>query len=296
MESCYRMKPLILLTAMTVIGLFGIIGTVEYSHADHPIDRSKWNMGDNYFESPYQKTSLKLPISFNVLNTHTPHGNSCFFYDHSYQVNLASYYHFMALNSFQLTTARSLENITMTTDDSIIFGTHGNEGTNLTNINKIVITWQNNTTHTIEDRLWISDFPKNIDTLRTGIITIELFGENITCTKKLTINIIDSIATTELKEKLDNQKDKLNDKIEQKNKWKERYNTCFDNKENFKTELSELQSNFDETQQELSTYEGMYNTLETVYNESLFTIEKLKQEKADLIKKVETLETQLQEN
>ena len=33
LEACYRMKPLILFTAMTVIGLFGIIGTVEYTEA-----------------------------------------------------------------------------------------------------------------------------------------------------------------------------------------------------------------------------------------------------------------------
>ena len=71
--------------------------------------------------------------------------------------------------------------------------------------------------------------------------------------------------------------------------WKERYNTCYDKKENLKTvrdtyksELSELQSNFDILQSNLTN--------------ANFEIDKLKQEKAQLIKQVETLETQLQEN
>ena len=71
--------------------------------------------------------------------------------------------------------------------------------------------------------------------------------------------------------------------------WKERYNTCYDKKENLKTvrdtyksELSELQSNFDILQSNLTN--------------ANFEIDKLKQEKADLIKQVETLETQLHEN
>ena len=68
--------------------------------------------------------------------------------------------------------------------------------------------------------------------------------------------------------------------------WKERYNTCFDKKENLKTvrdtyksELSELQSNFDILQSNLTN--------------ANFEIDKLKQEKADLTKQFEDVETEL---
>ena len=78
--------------------------------------------------------------------------------------------------------------------------------------------------------------------------------------------------------------------------WKERYNTCYDKKENLKTvrdtyksELNILQSNNTELNSQLSIYK------QNLTNAN-FEIDKLKQEKADLIKKVETLETQLSEN
>ena len=110
-----------------------------------------------------------------------------------------------------------------------------------------------------------------------------------------------------LQTKADKLKDKKDLKIERKDLWKERWNTCFENKENIKTQLETTTQELNQYKLDIVNEQNQYNqmlndhetqitTLQGNITEYKLTIEKLKQEKADLIKKVETLETQLQEN
>ena len=231
MEACYRMKPLILLTAMTVIGLFGIIGTVEYAEAKtytHNI------FGDCKNEIIHLHENDILQIHNNDPRI-TP--NKTYYWNqYKIQHNGVGNVEFQPM---QTVTIRITPNDTYT-----INGLEAHE---------YLILFQecNDLTESRSSKI------------------IKIHKNN-------------PESTTKIESKLDKQKDKLNDKIEQKNKWKERYNTCFDKKENFKTELSDLESRF--------------NILQTNMTNTNFEIDKLKQEKANLIKQVETLETQLQEN
>ena len=123
-----------------------------------------------------------------------------------------------------------------------------------------------------------------------------------------------------LETQLDKQKAKIDKKIEEKMLWKERYNTCYDKKENFKTKLNQCNEskstletqlnqykldnvdNENQCTQLLEDHETQITNLESKYNlllenntDSQFTIEKLKQEKANLTKQVEELETDNQD-
>ena len=111
-----------------------------------------------------------------------------------------------------------------------------------------------------------------------------LYGENkYTIYKKTQKCNSDLIIRTHLNIPKPDETTNLDTKIEQKiDNLKEQYNTCFDEKETIKNDLSIHKEKFD--------------ILRTDYINTNFEIEKLKQEKADLIKKFKTLETQLQEN
>ena len=82
--------------------------------------------------------------------------------------------------------------------------------------------------------------------------------------------------------------------VEPDDKWESKYNTCFDKKETIENNLSEYKVKF-------NTLESKYRLLQSNLNNTEFIIEKLKQknselinEKLELIKQVETLETQLE--
>ena len=244
MEACYRMKPLIL-TAMTVIGLFGIIGTVEYAHA-HTIDEAEYHSNHKHIESHdicdldyiTQDYEEFLIIQSDILQLEYP-----------------------LLMHQQTWLDQPPINITQW------FESHNNNSEDIT--------------FTLQPSLHGTSFLYTMNTNNEKIcsLTIHTTHKDL---NQFTINLIAETFNLELPEPIEP------DETTQTN-WKERYNTCYDKKENLKTvrdtyksELSELQSNFDILQSNLTN--------------ANFEIDKLKQEKAQLIKQVETLETQLQEN
>ena len=279
---------------MTVIGLFGIIGTVEYAHA---ITFS------NYFEDIKVNTANPYPLS-NYDKPPEKLSNVCFMHYYFYGFDERER-HFVSLNPYlehEWTAGYTpITNITIEQDDKLGFYAE-----NINNTDSIKMTYPDGTerifkTHTTHayNKTWFdsdydmireetyfekkrnSFFDENLRFLPIGTTTIEFIGPTNCFSNTITINVIESKEIIKLKEK-------TNDKIDRKNLWKERYNTCFENKENFKTELSELQSNFDETQQELSTYEGMYNTLETQLNQYKLDIVDKENEYTQLLNDHET--------
>ena len=107
-----------------------------------------------------------------------------------------------------------------------------------------------------------------------------------------------------LQNKADKLQNKADLKIERKDLWKERYNTCYDKKENFKTQLEtttqelnqyklDIVDNENQCTQLLEDHETQITTLQGNLTNANFEIEKLKQEKADLIKQFEEVETEL---
>ena len=107
-----------------------------------------------------------------------------------------------------------------------------------------------------------------------------------------------------LQTKTDKLKNKTDTKIERKDLWKERWNTCFENKENIKTQLDtttqelnqyklDIVDNENQCTQLLNDHETQITTLQGNLTNANFEIDKLKQEKADLTKQFEDVETEL---
>ena len=302
MESCYRMKPLILFIAMTVIGIIGIIGTVEYAHA---ITFS------NYFE----EIKVNTDVPYNVYNHGEPEQhitNACFVH-YYFDRYTESERHFMSLNPYLEDYWSSgytpITNITIEQDDKLTFHTEG-----INNTDSIKMTYPDGTIMTFEtytqyypgeyERKENRFLNKGLRFLPIGTTTIEFIGPTNCFSNTITINVIESKEINKLKEK-------TNDKIERKNLWKERYNTCYDKKENIKAQLETTTLEFnqykldviDEQNQhnqlledhetQITTLESNYNLLQQNLTDAEFTINKLKQEKAELTKQFEEVETEL---
>ena len=98
------------------------------------------------------------------------------------------------------------------------------------------------------------------------------------CNTQLEVNVVES-KESKLEFKLDK-------KSELKDKWKERYNTCNDKKENFKTELNN-------TKTELSELQLTYNATKSDYDELWIEYERSADMYYELSDKHDNLETEL---
>ena len=84
---------------------------------------------------------------------------------------------------------------------------------------------------------------------------------------------------------------KLKPQAEFNEKWKERYNACFDKKENQKIELNNTRTELSDIRSRFSTIESLYNSTIDDINEKQHTIDKLTQELNTATKRIEELES-----
>ena len=227
---------------MTVIGLFGIIGTVEYSHA---IEFKEIDLGEILENCDNGITILNLNDHYILNNTGEGDFKNAYLvfekynhiyseHDHSIHITPQDYWYFVP---------------TLTHD----FSTLGDHFLTSYNMKKPVDC--NNFKH-----------------------TFRVVHNESTSNDQRIINLIADTFNLTPTNKPSNQ-----DKIDRLEK---RYNTCFENKENIKTERDSYQS-------ELSELQSSFDILQSNNTEYKFTVEKLKQEKADLIKQFEEVETEL---
>ena len=216
-----------------------------------------------------------------------------------------------------LKSLENIENITITTNDVLIFNTDGfsdayhllNQGHfyyALTNHDDITLGFSSHhSSQTLKTELAIGKHIFELiepDEEYNDKWGMHEFGKRELCNKNRILEII-VIEPPNIK-KLES---KLDTKTEVKNKWKDRYNICFDKKENLKSKIENITSEFNQYKLDMVDNENQYTQLLQDHETQItnlqgnltnanFEIDKLKQEKADLIKQVETLESQLQEN
>ena len=313
---------LLILTIITVIGIIGIIGTVEYAHAERDYDEiivrkptstnhdCFFDMSNNRIKS-FKLTHDKLRIyhkdgssNLDEFKIAPIHNNTMHIINITNQIGLRMY-----LQYDDLFTDYSWHSLNF-------------HGDHVDNPRNKYIEFDFEKIKVRDDNRYIKQSKPDNILLK---ISYEFnYANSYSCDNPYLL-VHYKETPDELESKLDNQKDKVNDKIEQKNKWKERYNTCFDKKENFKLEIANITTELNQCNESKSTLETQLNQykldnvdnenqctqlledheiqitrLESNYNllqqnltNAEFTIEKLKQEKAQLIKQFEEVETEL---
>ena len=296
LEVCYLMKLLIVFIAM---GVIGVIGTVEYAQAENEVKITHHKSDDPYHKYDYynlekQNGYMKLDLEVRCDTANFVIRGEIIDHSQTY-LDIQTLVNEIPVSTFGTPVLEYGYKSILQSRERPIYYEHINQPITVKIFNGTDV-----------------EHAGHFDTANSLDITFNKW-ELCNLDKKFMIKSETNYLENEQNEyetKLDKQKNKMN-------KWKERYNTCFDKKETIKTELSDLRSSFNVTQfdyettkQELVNLETRFNILQSNNTESLnqlaiykqnltnanFEIEKLKQEKADLIKKVETLETQLQEN